>query len=73
MQNVNQIEIKGGKFAAGGDSGALIVVDGGADDRKPVALLFAGGRGSTFANSIDDVLAEFGKLSPAIIVTIDGN
>ncbi len=63
---VDQIEIKGGNFSAGGDSGSLIVVEGGANDRKPVALLFAGGRGSTFANPIEGVLT-------GLNVTIDGN
>jgi hypothetical protein len=62
---VNQVAISGGSFSQPGDSGSLIVVNGGSNDRKPVALLFAGGSGFTFANPIDDVLAAFG-------VTVDG-
>ena len=49
-------------FSDGGDSGSLIVTQGGS---KPVALLFAGGGGITIGNPIDDVLTRFG-------VTIDG-
>ena len=66
---VNQIIITPGGFSAGGDSGSLIVVDGKgkykADDRKPVALLFAGSISFSVANPIDLVLERFG-------VTIDG-
>ena len=66
---VNQIIIEPGSFSAGGDSGALIVVDGKgknkADDRKPVGLLFAGNPFITIANPIDPVLTAFG-------VAIDG-
>jgi hypothetical protein len=62
-----QVIINGGAFSAGGDSGSLIVLsEKGANNGKPVALLFAGGGGVTIANPIDEVLAEFG-------VTIDGN
>ena len=46
----------GGPFSAGGDSGSLIV---DAVTCRPVALLFAGGLGQTFANPIDPVLARF--------------
>ena len=53
-------------FSQGGDSGSLIVArdldrDGnaGADDRKPVALLFAGDGRLTIANPIDLVLDRF--------------
>lgn len=63
---VGQVVVRGGRFAAGGDSGSLIVVNGGADDRRPVALLFAGGGPYTFGNPIGTVLSRFG-------VTIDGN
>ncbi len=63
---VGQIVIGGGGFSAGGDSGALIVVEKGGDARKPVGLLFAGGPSFTLANPIDPVLARFG-------VTIDGD
>lgn len=62
---VGQIIIKPGGFSAGGDSGSLIVVEKGADKRKPVGLLFAGSPILTVANPIDAVLEEFG-------VTIDG-
>jgi hypothetical protein len=63
---INQVAILGGGFSAGGDSGSLIVVNGGSNDRRPVALLFAGGGSFTFANPISNVLSRFG-------VTIDGN
>ena len=46
----------GGPFSAGGDSGSLIV---DAVTGQPVALLFAGGLGQTFANPIDPILARF--------------
>jgi hypothetical protein len=48
-------------FSAAGDSGSLIVVDGGDDDRKPVGLLFASTTDGvyTIANPIDDVLDAF--------------
>jgi hypothetical protein len=55
-----QILIGGVNFSAGGDSGSLIVGAQGADARKPVGLLFAGGFNSTLANPIDAVLAELG-------------
>ncbi len=58
----DQIIISGGGFSAGGDSGSLVVTQGG---NNPVGLLFAGGQGRTIANPIDDVLGAFG-------VTIDG-
>ncbi len=57
---VNQIVIGGGSFSAGGDSGSLIVVNGGSNDRRPVGLLFAGSSTSTIANPIGAVLSEFG-------------
>jgi hypothetical protein len=66
----NQIVITPSSFSAGGDSGSLIVVKAKGrnttDDRKPVALLFAGSATATIASPIDPVLAHFG-------VTIDGN
>ena len=46
----------GGAFSDGGDSGSCIV---DAVQRKPVALLFAGGLGTTFANPIIPVLDRF--------------
>jgi hypothetical protein len=59
---VDQIVIKSidtSDFSRPGDSGALIVIDGGANDRKPVGLLFASTTDKvyTFANQINDVLA----------------
>lgn len=63
---VGQILIGGGSFSEGGDSGSLVVLNvKGANDRKPVALLFAGGNHFAIANPIDAVLTRFG-------VTIDG-
>jgi hypothetical protein len=63
---IGQLLIGGGGFSAGGDSGSLIVLSGkGANQRKPVGLLFAGGTGFTVANPIDAVLKRFG-------VTVDG-
>ena len=54
-------------MSAGGDSGALLVVDdvdadgrSGEHDRKPIALLFAGDGRLTLANPIDEVIEEFG-------------
>lgn len=46
----------GGDFSQPGDSGSLVV---DAVSRAPVGLLFAGGRGQTFVNPIDAVLARF--------------
>jgi len=59
---VDQIVIKSddteADFALPGDSGSLVVGDGGEDDRKPVGLLFASGKRISLANPIDDVLNE---------------
>ena len=63
---VDQILIKPGGFSAGGDSGSLVVADGGKDDKKPVGLVFAGSTLVSIANPIEPVLERFG-------VTIDGN
>jgi hypothetical protein len=56
---VSQVQIKGdkGAFSRAGDSGSLIVTRTG---RNPVALLFAGGQTSTFANPIGPVLQAVG-------------
>lgn len=53
----NQIAVRSpsGNFSAGGDSGSLIWTWDAR--RAPVALLFAGGGGTTFANPIASVLA----------------
>jgi hypothetical protein len=55
----NQLEVNGvnGGFSDSGDSGSLIV---DAVSRRAVALLFAGGGASTFANPIEPVLTRFG-------------
>jgi len=46
-------------FALGGDSGSLVVINGGPDDRMPVALVFAlAENGSVFANPISEVLSQ---------------
>lgn len=63
---VGQIVIRPGSFSAGGDSGSLVVVRGGADDRRPVGLLFAGSLVVTIVNPIDAVLDRFG-------VSVDGD
>ena len=61
-----QIVVAGGDFSGPGDSGSLIVADGrGANDRRPVGLLFAGSPTTTLANPIGSVLDRFG-------VRIDG-
>ena len=57
-----QFSISPGPFSAPGDSGSLIVTQGG---NQPVGLLFAGGDGLTIANPIEPVLQRFG-------VSIDG-
>jgi hypothetical protein len=62
---VEQIVITPGSFAAGGDSGSLIVVQKGRDELRPVGLLFAGSSSYIIANPIDAVLDRFG-------VTVDG-
>ena len=56
---VNQVQIRGdkGAFSKAGDSGSLIVTRTG---RNPVALLFAGGGTSTFANPIGPVMQTVG-------------
>jgi chitodextrinase len=59
---VGQISVSPGPFSAPGDSGSLIVTQGG---NQPVALLFAGGDGLTIGSPIDLVLQRFG-------VTIEG-
>ena len=58
---IGQIIIKpdtGDNFSLPGDSGALVVADGGPHDRRPVGLLFASGTGISVANPISDVLSE---------------
>jgi len=58
---IGQIIIKpdtGANFSLPGDSGALVVADGGSNDRRPVGLLFASGTGISVANPISDVLSQ---------------
>ena len=57
---VDQIAITPGAFAAGGDSGSLIVTDD--SNKNPVGLLFAGSSTRTIANPIDPVLDAFGVI-----------
>ena len=59
---VNQIAVSPGTFSAPGDSGSLMVTQGG---NQPVALLFAGDGSLTIGNPIIPVLQRFN-------VTIDG-
>jgi hypothetical protein len=61
------VETRKPRFIQGGDSGSLLVIQGGADDRKPVGLLYAGTSTGkmAIANHIDAVLSRFS-------VTIDG-
>ena len=59
---VNQIAVSGASFSAPGDSGSLMVTQGG---NQPVALLFAGDGTLTIGNPIVPVLQRFG-------VTIEG-
>jgi hypothetical protein len=56
---IGQIIIRPGQFSAGGDSGSLIVVEGGVDNRRPVGLLFAGSNVVTIANPIAPILQRF--------------
>ena len=63
---VNQIAIRAGGFSKPGDSGSLVVVESGDDALAPVGLVFAGGRGLTFANQIGDVLS-------SLSISIDGD
>jgi hypothetical protein len=62
---VRQILVTGEGFAAGGDSGAAVVVDRGRGARKPVGLLFAGSSTVAVANRIDLVLERFGVVMDA--------
>lgn len=64
-----QIEVFGPRFSKGGDSGSLIVTT---DGLNPVALLFAGGRTSTFGNPINDVLSEL-STELGVTLSIDGS
>ena len=74
---IDQVIITPGTFSAGGDSGALVVVDGkgrsSGDDRKPVGLLFAGSFTHTIISPIDPILARFSDENSGLIMTIDGS
>jgi hypothetical protein len=69
---ISQIVIKSTNvsvpFSIVGDSGSLIVIDGGTNSRKPVGLLFASTSDNvyTIANPINEVLT-------ALDITIDGD
>ena len=69
---INQIVIRptntAEPFSMPGDSGSLIVVDGGTNDRRPTGLLFASTTDNlyTIANPINEVLSAFD-------ITIDGD
>lgn len=52
----NQVDVAGGDFSGGGDSGSLIVTQ---SDATPVALLFAGSTTDTVGNPLSDVLNFF--------------
>ncbi|HSK23672.1 MAG TPA: hypothetical protein VK906_10870 [Egicoccus sp.] len=53
VDQLGVVGVGGDAFSDGGDSGSLIV---DAVERNPVALLFAGGGGTTFGNPIEAVL-----------------
>jgi hypothetical protein len=59
----NQVDVAGGDFSSGGDSGSLIVTQ---SDATPVALLFAGSSSDTVGNPISDVLNFFASNGHAI-------
>jgi len=66
---VNQLIIRTGdksSFSLPGDSGSLVVASEGEDERAPVGLLFASGKGISVANPIDEVLT-------ALDIEIDGD
>src|SRR5215467_8957629 len=52
----NQVDVLGGDFSGGGDSGSLIVTQSNA---TPVALLYAGSSTDTVGNPVSDVLNFF--------------
>ncbi|HEX8766648.1 MAG TPA: hypothetical protein VF740_15875, partial [Candidatus Acidoferrum sp.] len=52
----NQVDVTGGDFSSGGDSGSLIVTQ---SDATPVALLYAGSSTDTVGNPVTDVLNFF--------------
>ncbi|HKW60915.1 MAG TPA: hypothetical protein VJN89_00090 [Candidatus Acidoferrum sp.] len=54
----NQVDVVGGDFSGGGDSGSLIVTQSNA---TPVALLYAGSNTDTVGNPVSDVLNFFGS------------
>lgn len=57
----DQIIVSGSssEFSAPGDSGSLVVAEGGADDRRPIGLLFGGSSLTTIISPIDFVLDRF--------------
>lgn len=74
---INQFEItpNSGSFSDSGDSGSLIVAEGGNDNLKPVGLLFAGGSSVTFANPIGAVLSGLVNENSTALsgLQVDGN
>ena len=65
VRYTDQVVVEGNTFAAGGDSGSLIVTND--SQHQPVALLFAGSRTSTIGNPIGEVLS---KLSSSLGQTL---
>ena len=59
----NQVQVMGGDFSAGGDSGSLIVTQNTAD---PVALLYGGSDTDTVANPVSPVLNFFASGSNSV-------
>ena len=68
----NQIVINSSSFSAGGDSGSLIVTNDAF--HNPVGLLFAGSSSTTFANPIDEVLAQVSQaLGRSVSFNVSGS
>lgn len=59
----NQVDVLGGDFSGGGDSGSLIVTQSNA---TPVALLYAGSNMDTVGNPVSDVLSFFASGGNAV-------
>jgi Peptidase family S64 len=65
VRYTDQVVVESNTFAAGGDSGSLIVTND--SQHQPVALLFAGSRSATIGNPIGEVLS---KLSSQLARTL---
>jgi hypothetical protein len=61
LSYTNQVVINSSSFSAGGDSGSLILTNGGSC-AHPVALLFAGSSTDTIGNPIGEVLTKLSAL-----------